>query len=83
MELEGSLPCSKEPASVPYSEPEDLVHILSYYFFLLHFIRMQQLKSTTSKFSLHLGFLTEILYAFLVPPMRGILPAILVRGDIK
>jgi hypothetical protein len=37
MELMGSLPCSQDPTTDPYPEPEESSPHLTYYFFMTHF----------------------------------------------
>jgi hypothetical protein len=76
MEPEGSLPCSQEPSTVPYLEPDqsNLYHPIS--------LRSILILSTHLRLGLHnglfpSGFFTNILYAFFFSPIRATLEGIL------
>jgi hypothetical protein len=66
MESEGSLPCSQEPATCPFTETDE---------------SGPQLATCSSERPLPFGFPINILYAFLISPMRATCPAPLILSD--
>jgi hypothetical protein len=60
METEGSLPCSQEPSTGPYPEPDRPIHTIPSYLSKIY-LNIHYLPGIIPS-----GFLTSILYAFLV-----------------
>jgi hypothetical protein len=83
MELEGSLPCSQDPSTGPYPEPDRL----SPYHPILYLLRSISILSTHLRLGPPSGlfpsvFPTNILYAFLFSSIRATRPAHLILRDL-
>jgi hypothetical protein len=70
----GSLPCSQEPSTGPYPEPDQSNPS---YLSKIHFNIVYPSTSWSSQWSLPSGFPTNILYAFLFSPIRATCPVYL------
>jgi len=81
MEPEGSLLCSQEPATGPCLNQMTVVQILTSYFFEIHFKIIPHLDPGLPTGLFLLGFLTEILCAFLFT-MWATCPAHLILFDL-
>jgi len=83
MEPEGSLPCSQELATGPYSESHN-IHSASFYLISLRSILILFSLMCLDLLSglLPSGFLTKILYAFLIAPMYATCPTHLIFLDL-
>jgi len=80
MEPEGSLPCSEEPAPlVPILKHMRPVHTFPPHF---HSNIIFPSMDMSSKWSLPFRFLSEVLYTFLISPMRATLPVNLILLDL-
>jgi hypothetical protein len=71
-------PCSQEPSTVQF----DPVHIIRSYLSKIHFIIVHPPTSRSSYWPLSLWLSTNILYAFLVSPIRATCPADLILLDL-
>jgi hypothetical protein len=76
MEPEGSLPCSQEPSTDPYPEPDRP----SPYHPILILFTYQRLRLPSGLFPS--GFPGYILYAFLFSPIRATCPPYLIFRDL-
>jgi hypothetical protein len=81
MELEGSLLCSQEPTTGPYSEPDQSNP--SHHIFLRSILILStHLRHGLPSGLLPSGFPTNILYAFLFPHIHDTFPAHLILLDL-
>jgi hypothetical protein len=78
MDPEGSLPCSQEPSTVPILSQINPVHTIPSYLSRIHLNIVHPPTSWSSQWFLPSGFPTNILYAFLFPPIRVTCPAHLI-----
>jgi hypothetical protein len=88
MELEGSLSCSQEPATGPYPKPDESRPKISTLFkkkynsFNAHSHVIFPSTPKYSEWFIPSDFMTKILYAFLIFPIRATCPAHLTRLDL-
>jgi hypothetical protein len=82
MEPESSLLCSQEPATGPYTEPDNSSHTLQPFFLRFILILSSYLCSGLSSGLFASGFPTKILYAFLISTIHAICSAYLILHDL-
>jgi hypothetical protein len=71
MEPEGSLPCSQEPSTGPYTEPDQSNPYHPTYLCKIHFNIVSPRTSWSSYWHFLSEFPTNILYTFLFSPIRA------------
>jgi hypothetical protein len=82
MEPEGSLPCSQQPSTGLYPEPDQSNPSIPPYLSKVHLILSTHLRLGLPSGLLPPGFPTNILYAFLFSPIRAACPEQLILLDL-
>jgi len=78
----GSLPCSQEPATGPYSEPDESIAYTHALFLLRSVLILSSHISLRLPSGLFSGFPARILYTFFIFPMHAVCPAYLILDSI-